>query len=739
MRKPRQRRLRRLQAAAVFFFFFAFLWPAAQAAMPAAPAPAPSAAELERALHILQDDSERAWLVGELRALLAAERAAAAPAPRRRAGLWGQLSQRLDALVGEILAGAAVVVDAPRLISWIRWQVTNPSLTRLWLKAARAFLLVFGIAAAAEWLLRRLIARLPSHRPVRRGDGLPLRAGLALLGLFFDLLPILCFAVAAYAVLSLTLAPYTEERSTLSILIAATVELRALLVFARAVLLSRAGDLVPLPLDEESRNYLYIWIKRFAGWTIYGHAIPAAAWWLGVPGPLYALMLKLAALVLAILAVVFVLQNRAPVAGWIAGPAGEPGAPSAAGWRRLRRSLGEIWHVFVILYIVGIYAIYALHIEGGFTYVLRATALTLLVIVAARFIVRFIREMSRRGFAVAPDLRARFPTLEQRTNRYLPLLTGLSAILVYLFAALAILQAWNVRSFAWFGTGLGRHITEDALAVGAVLAAAIAAWELLSSAIEHRIKAMDGAGAARRTRLRTLLPLLRTTMLVAIIVMAGLIILEQLGIDITPLLAGASIAGLAIGFGSQALVKDIITGLFILAEDQIAVGDIVDLGQDHAGVVEAITVRTIRLRDLGGVVHMVPFSAVTTVKNLTKDFAYFVARITVAYGEDIDRVIAILRAVGDELMADEALRPLILDPFDYQGVDSLGDHSVVLLVRIRTVPGQQWKVGRAFNRLVKLAFEKHGVASRDPSPILITGEVPIFAAGEAEGTERRGA
>jgi small-conductance mechanosensitive channel len=136
---------------------------------------------------------------------------------------------------------------------------------------------------------------------------------------------------------------------------------------------------------------------------------------------------------------------------------------------------------------------------------------------------------------------------------------------------------------------------------------------------------------------------------------------------------------------------------------------------------------------------MVPFSAVTTVKNLTKDFAYFVARITVAYGEDIDRVIAILRAVSDELMADEALRPLILDPFDYQGVDSLGDHSVVLLVRIRTVPGQQWKVGRAFNRLVKLAFEKHGVASRDPSPILITGEVPIFAAGETEGTERRGA
>ena len=220
--------------------------------------------------------------------------------------------------------------------------------------------------------------------------------------------------------------------------------------------------------------------------------------------------------------------------------------------------------------------------------------------------------------------------------------------------------------------------------------------------------------------------------------MAILIILSELGIDIAPLLAGAGVVGLAIGIGSQALVKDVITGLFILIEDQLAVGDIVDLGKEHAGVVEGISVRTIRLRDLSGVVHTVPFGEVTTVKNLTKDFANVVARITISYREDIDRVVEILRGVSNQLMEDEALRPLILDPFDYLGVDALDQFWVVLLLRIRTVPLQQWKVGRAFNRLVKIAFDKHGIAMRDPSPVLITGMAANPALTPREDRRERG-
>src|SRR4029077_16377195 len=142
-------------------------------------------------------------------------------------------------------------------------------------------------------------------------------------------------------------------------------------------------------------------------------------------------------------------------------------------------------------------------------------------------------------------------------------------------------------------------------------------------------------------------------------------------------------------------------------------------GKDHKGVVEAITVRTIRMRDLSGTVHTVPFSEVTSVKNLSKEFSYAVARIAISYREDIDRVVEILRGVGGQLAQDETLQAFILDPFEYMGVDALDESSVVLVVRIRTLPGKQLTVGRAFNRLIKIAFDEHGIVSRDPTPIVM--------------------
>jgi len=271
-------------------------------------------------------------------------------------------------------------------------------------------------------------------------------------------------------------------------------------------------------------------------------------------------------------------------------------------------------------------------------------------------IVRFIQGLSRRGFAIKPELKAQFPTLEYRANRYIPILTGLISLIVYILAALTVLQAWNIGAFAWFGSDLGRRVTGNALSIAVVLIIALALWELAASAIERYLIAIDASDTPRRTRIRTLLPLLRTALLCVIVVMTSLIVLSHIGIDIAPLLAGAGVVGVAIGFGSQALVKDVITGLFILLEDQIAVGDIVDVGKDHKGTVEAISVRSIRLRDLAGTVHTVPFSEVTSVKNLTKDFSNVLARITVSYGEDIDRVVEILREASDRMMAGDANR-----------------------------------------------------------------------------------
>jgi small conductance mechanosensitive channel len=716
--------------------FLSFLVLLAAPALAEAPKPiTPSVDELQQLLDTLQDDKARAQFVRQLQTMIEARRVAVTPEPSPSPAGW--LSGRADQLKSEILEGASVVVDVPRVITWARMQIEDDAAHWRWLEIALAVLIVFGCAGITEWLVRRFLLRLlpraPTHAATRSA-----RLLFALLGLVIDALPIVAFAAVAYIVLPFAVASASVGGTSLALVVRATVLARLILAVAKSLLLASDAGL-GIALTEETRNYLYIWIKRFTYWGVFGFAFAEGAWWLGIPGGIYALALKAVALVLAILAIVFVLQNRGPAGEWIAGPAEPPAETEYTSWRRMRRRLSESWHILAIIYILGVFAVYALHITGGFGYLLRATVLTLVAIIGARLLIGFAERATARGFAIAPDLKSRFPTLEQRANRYVPILTGLIRVVVYVAALLLVLEAWDIGSFAWFDTDLGRRATAIVLSVAAVIAVAFAVWELFSAAIERHLAQL---APSSRTRQRTLLPLLRTTMLCVIIVMASLIVLSEIGLNIAPLLAGAGVVGLAVGFGSQALVKDIITGLFILIEDQIAVGDIVDVGKDHRGTVEAISIRTIRLRDQAGVVHTVPFSEVTSIKNLTKDFAYAVARIGISYGEDIDRVVEILRGASEELMTDEEVAPFVLDPFNYQGVDSLDDYAVVLLVRIRTLPGKHLVVGRAFNRLVKIAFEKHGIVARDPTAMIITGALqnqPDGASDAREATAPAGA
>jgi small conductance mechanosensitive channel len=198
-------------------------------------------------------------------------------------------------------------------------------------------------------------------------------------------------------------------------------------------------------------------------------------------------------------------------------------------------------------------------------------------------------------------------------------------------------------------------------------------------------------------------------------------VLSELGINIAPLLAGAGVVGLAVGFGAQRLVQDVITGVFILFQDLMSVGDVVKLG-DKAGVVEALSIRTVRLRDLSGTVHTIPFSAIEGVSNLTRDFSFYVFDLGVAYREDVDAVIALLQQIGEELRGDAEIGPLILEPLEVFGLDAFGDSAIMIKGRIKTRPIKQWQVGRAFNRLVKLRFDEQGIEIPFPHRTLYFGQ-----------------
>jgi small conductance mechanosensitive channel len=213
--------------------------------------------------------------------------------------------------------------------------------------------------------------------------------------------------------------------------------------------------------------------------------------------------------------------------------------------------------------------------------------------------------------------------------------------------------------------------------------------------------------------------LLRNAFLIFLIVVVTLIVLSEIGIDIAPLLAGAGVVGLAIGFGAQSLVKDIITGVFILFENTIAVGDVVDVGSGHSGLVEAFSVRTIKLRDMSGGVHTIPFSNVTSVVNMTREYAFYLFNIRIDYGQDTDRVVGVVRGLGAELQDDPAFCDFILAPIEIIGIDSFGHDAVVLQARFKTKPLRQWAVGREFNRRLKKRFDELKIPLSFPQSMVI--------------------
>jgi moderate conductance mechanosensitive channel len=677
----------------------------ARSQAPSPAAPAPSAEDLQRLVDTLQDPAARQHLVADLQALIAAQKDEQPEAAAAPASIFDDLSAQVDTVTGEILATAQVVVDAPRLAGWLRRQIGEPRERDFWLGVGTRLALIFGAGLIADWLTQfalRGVARRVASQP---GTTVPARLFLVLLGIVIAALPVVVFAAIASVVVPFT-APAYGTRQVARVLIGAILWARGTLAVARVALLAPSAVAL-YPLGEETRNYLYIWARRFINWSVYGFAVASGAWWLGVPGAIYALVLRATVLVLAILAIIFVLQNRKPVADWLRG-----NGQGAAGWRVIRYRLGDTWHVLAIIYIIGTFGVFVLEVQGGYLFLLRATVITVVVMLASALLVRFIERLSRRGFAIGPETKARYPSLEARANRYLPVFHYVTAAIIYAFAALALLQAWGIDAFAWFGTDSGRRATGSIVVIAVVVAAALISWELFSAAIERYLHASDrdGTPLARSARALTLLPLLRTSVLVLILGMAGLIVLSQLGLDIAPLLAGAGVVGIAVGFGSQALVKDVITGLFILIEGTLAVGEMVDLGAGLGpGVVEAITIRTIRLRDVSGTLVTIPFSSVTTVRNMARDYAYAVLDVGVLYREDVDKVVAVLTAVAAEMQADRAWAARVRAPLEVVGLDHFSDTAQVVRIRLMTAPMQQWPVQREFNRRMKKAFDAHGI------------------------------
>lgn len=247
---------------------------------------------------------------------------------------------------------------------------------------------------------------------------------------------------------------------------------------------------------------------------------------------------------------------------------------------------------------------------------------------------------------------------------------------------------------------------------------------LMVTRFEHEVSQGTSLDAMERAkRARTLGTLIRNGSSALIVCVALLMVLRELGLDIAPVLAGAGVVGLAVGFGAQTLVRDIISGFFLILEDQVRVGDVAAIN-GQGGLVEAINLRTIVLRDFEGTVHIFPNGSITTLANRSKDFSYYVIDLAVTYGEDTDRVIEIVKKIGEALQADDRYGPNILAPLEVVGVDAFGESSVTVKLRIKTVPLKQWEVGRELRRRILVAFREHGIDFPFPRRIIRQVDAP---------------
>jgi len=704
---------------------------------PAAPAPAEalaatqpapvSADQLQQLLDTIQIPAERQRLIQELQALIAAQNAIEQKQTQSPvAAFFHSVSDEAKGLTGEILETAQVIVDAPRLIGYVRNQADDSGARERWIEVAKEIAIVFGLAILADWLvwflLRVPVRRLETRAGAEAAQQMMFLAASAAL----EALPILAFAAIAFIVLPMTEPNFATDQVAKT-LIAAYLWSRVIVTVARVLLLSPSA-LALYPLGEETRNYLYIWMRRFTNWTVYGFAAASCAWWLSAPGAIYAVLLRIVVLVLGVLAVVFILQNRKPVADWLRGDPEEDNAKSR-GWKLFRYRLAEVWHILALVYVLGTFGVFTLHIEGGFVYLLRSTVVSVVLVLAAALAVQFIQRAVRRGFAISPDLKARFPTLEARTNRYVPALTLAVTVAIYVIAAIVLLQAWGVDAIAWLQATASSRAASSLMSVTVALVAAAVAWELFITLLEHHMQKLEN-DSRKRARAQTFFPFLRLVVMVILGVVLGFVLLDALGISLGPLLAGAGVFGLVAGLGSQAIIKDIMTSIAVLIDDTIAVGDYIDVGNGHYGTVEAIALRTIKLRTPAGGVMTVPFSEAKVITNLSKDVSYYVAEISVSYHEDSARVIEVLKQVAEQMRQEPAYKSVILAPLEIVGLDRFEAGAYILLARLMTQRTKHLMVGREFNHRVKQAFDKNRIAMRSDllAPITLPDEAQPAAA-----------
>jgi len=718
--------------------------------------PAPS--NLELLLDVIENDDSRAALIDELRA---AQSEADTPVD----------DKIVDTLAGEGAAPPEALSFSRRiaLITQEAAQDIASGLENAWTQIARAPMVFEGLSGgeagvlleAAQqlaliiivtvavflvlrWMGKSLYARMDAKA---EASGALRTTLLFIASALIDALIVIVAWAAGYLIATLFLGNFGEIgiRQTLYLNAFLLVELAK--VGVRLIVSPASGSLRPLPISDGSAKYLGSRLNFMVGIVGYGQLLIVPILNTNISFAAGRAVSALIALIVVGLAIWMVLRKRRPVADWLERggrskadvarethledqgepvetpaseefPMGTPETPKEK--RGGLQVLARNWHIPALLYLLVMLVLVLVQPgDAAFLSLLNSGQVLLVAILGVAVSGVMTRTMVN-GVQLPDTVNARLPALQRRLNTFVPKALFVLRLVIF---ALVVIFALNAISLidlkAWMAGQFGREFTATVFSVAAVLIVSFAIWVGMTSWVDYRLNPEYGTVATSREQ--TLLTLLRNAATIALVIITLMFVLSEIGLDIAPLLASAGVLGLAIGFGAQKLVQDIITGIFIQFENAMNVGDVVTAGST-TGVVEKLTIRSVSLRDISGAYHLIPFSSVDMVTNFMREFGYFVCDMGVAYRENIDEVKQAMLDAFEQLRADPEQAANIMGDLEWFGINAFGDSAVVVRARIKCVPGTQWGVGRAYNGVLKEVFDARNIEIPFPHQTIYLGE-----------------
>lgn len=630
-----------------------------------------------------------------------------------------RISDSWDALVG-VFSGRDLMLRSVNFETF--WQAT----LNLALIIGATLLFLRGLQLASRPLKRRL-----QERVLREGRFTPLvRRLLGVVGVSLLDVLVLALSLLFCSLMAVLLVGETETMTTQAeFFMRAFVAIELLKIGIRTVFYPRYPGLRLLPCTDAAAIYWNRWFATLLHLLGYGYLVAFPLIKINLSPSLGMVFSALLALSAFIYGMVVVIRQRSAVRLALRHYAEETNSVIFAGALRV---FSSIWHLLAIAYFLMLFVLNLLSGEKELPYVLRATSYTILWVCGGLLLSALMTQYIHREIRFKPETARRLPGLAKRLNFYVPLgLRFLRFGMIWL-VCFSLLDAWSVIDLnAWAASPRGLLLVSKFWNIFIILAVALITWLISVVFIERYLSAEISV------RTQTLLSLFRSAWAVIIFVSTAIMILIEIGINIGPLIAGAGVFGLAVGFGAQTLVKDVITGIFFQIENAINTGDIVTV-DGITGRAEQVGIRSVGIRDSSGTYHLIPFSNVTRVSNYMRGHANHIAEYGIAYRENIDEAIEQLRAAFNELVKGEMKR-YILEPINIQGVSQLADSAVMLRVSIKTTPGDQWVVGRAYNRLVKMYFDAAGIEMPFPTMEIYFGQdkdgsaPPLHVRYRAEG------